>query len=243
MGKPLRSLIRHVLFRGKGNLLSLDDCFDTMKKLLAGQEVTDILDAGASDGRISRRLLRRFPQATAWAFEPHPTYTDELMAHQERDPRFRPQFVALSDQPGTIEFYETRWVGQTSRFAPSERLVKLHPHSAEARRKTSVPAVRLDDWAQQNGDPPIQVMKFDIQAGELLAMRGATRILESSALLVYTEIYFNRMHEGGALYSELDLFLRERGFVLYNIYGVRADPRDMLVYGDAIFVHAQRLNM
>lgn len=243
MGKPLRALIRHTLFRDKGNLQSLDDAFVTMKKLLRGQTVTDVLDAGASNGRISQRILRHFPTATAWAFEPHPTYNERLTELHKNDPRIKPQFLALSDQPGTIDFYETKWVGQTSRFAPSKRLINLFPHSAEAKKKTTVPAVRLDDWMQENGNPPIQLMKFDIQAGELLAMRGAARTLESTVLMVYTEIYFNRMHEGGALFGDLDLFLRDRGFVLYNIYGPRSDDRDMLIFGNAIFVHAERMKM
>lgn len=243
MGKPLRSLIRNTLFRDQGNLVSLDDAFVTMKRLLNGHVVSDILDAGASDGRISRKMLRQFPNARSWLFEPHPAYRERLEQLHRENPRYNPQFLALSDSPGTIDFFDMPRLGETSRFAPSERLIQYLAHASSPSTKTTVPAVRLDDWHAENGRPPIQVMKYDIQAGELLAMRGATQILESSVLLVYTEVYFNPMYEGGALFGEVDQFLRERGFVLYNLYGLRSDKNDMLAWGNAIFVHAQRMKL
>jgi hypothetical protein len=39
------------------NLVSLDEPYRAMAHLLKGRRITGIIDAGASDGRISRRLL------------------------------------------------------------------------------------------------------------------------------------------------------------------------------------------
>jgi hypothetical protein len=62
-------------------------------------------------------------------------------------------------------------------------------------------------------------------------------------LAIYTEIFFNPMYEGGAIYSEIDLFLRSCGFSLYNLYKPRADQGGMLEQGNAIFVKAEALGL
>lgn len=86
-------------------------------------------------------------------------------------------------------------------------------------------------------------MKFDIQGGELMALRGAAKVLSSTTLLVYTEILFNRLYEGGAIYSEVDQLLRSCGFFLYDIYKPKYGSRGELMQGNAIFVHGDRLGL
>jgi len=91
--------------------------------------------------------------------------------------------------------------------------------------------------AEETGAVPIQVMKFDIQGGELNALRGAAGLLKKSVALVYTEILFNPLYEGGALFSEIDLCLRNSGFVLYDIYKPRHHRDGKLLWANAIFIH------
>jgi hypothetical protein len=96
---------------------------------------------------------------------------------------------------------------------------------------------------ERNGNPPIQLMKFDIQAGELRALRGAVRVLQSSTLLVYTEIWFNPAYNDGAIYSEIDLFFREYGFILYDIFKPKYNPNGLIMWGNAIFLNIQRIGL
>jgi len=106
-----------------------------------------------------------------------------------------------------------------------------------------VKVVTIDDWAKRNGDIAIQVMKFDIQGNELRALRGAARVLQYSTLLVYTEIWFNCPYEGGAVYTEIDMFFREHGFVLYDIYKPKYNKNRLIMWANAIFVNNQRLGI
>jgi FkbM family methyltransferase len=243
MANKLSSLIKKKLFGKNRNLVSFDEPFGVMARLLKHQRVTGIIDAGASNGRISGILLRKFPAAEVYAFEPNPLYSQTLEKYAKDDQRFHPQFLALSDHEGRATLHVTESPGSTSLFTPGKRLKQMQPEGASVKRREEVDLVTIDQWAQRNGDLAIQLMKFDIQAGELRALRGAKHTLSSSTLLVYTEICFNAIYDDGGLYSEIDLFLREHGFGLYDIYKPRYGPNGLLLWANAIFVHAERLGV
>jgi len=243
MANRFSSFIKKKLLGKNKNLISLDEPYEVMARILKDCRVTGIIDAGASDGRISKRLLRKFPAAHVYAFEPNPLYTETLKQYAKDNPRFHPQFLALSDHEGNATLNVTESPGSTSLFTPAKRLKEINPQGASVKSLEQVELVTIDQWAQRNGDPAIQLMKFDIQAGELKALKGAVRVLQSSTLLVYTEIFFNPLYNGGAIYSEIDLFFREYGFGLYDMFKLKYDSNGLIMWGNAIFLNIRRLGM
>ena len=241
MSNRLSSFIKKKLLGKNKSLISLDEPYQVMADLLKGVEVTGIIDAGASNGRISKRLLRKFPGACVYGFEPNTLYTELLQQYAKEDARFHPQFLALSDHEGTADLHITVSPGSTSLFTPGERLKKFDPHGVSVKSSKKVQVVTIDQWAKRNGDPAIQLMKFDIQGGELRALRGAVHVLQKSTLLVYTEILFNPLYKNGSIFCEIDLFLREYGFVLHDIYKPKYDSKGLLLWGNAIYLHSERL--
>ncbi|KPK45278.1 MAG: hypothetical protein AMJ65_00350 [Phycisphaerae bacterium SG8_4] len=243
MSNQFSSFVKKKLFGGNRNLVSFEEPFDVMPRLLKSHKVTGIIDAGASNGRISKRLLRRFPAAQAYAFEPNPLYADVLKQYSEVEPRFHPYFLALSDSEGQATLHVTESPGGTSLFTPARRLAEITPGGASVKSNEKVELVTIDNWAKRNGDPAIELMKFDIQGAELKALRGAVDTLQRSTLIVYTEIFFNPLYEGGALCSEIDLFLREHGFGLYDMYKPKYGPNGLVMWANAIFVNLKRLGL
>ncbi len=226
-----------------GNLLSFDEPYTVIARLLKGHTVTHIIDAGASTGRISQRLLRLFPGACVHAFEPNPIYADVLRRLSVENTRLKPEFYAFSDQEHTVELNITRSPGTTSLFKPDTSLTTSYPEASEITGIEHVKALTIDGWTERNMVSPVQFMKFDIQGGELKALIGASRVLQTETLVLYTEILFNSLYKGGALYSEIDLFLRKKGFHLYDIYKPRYSRKGTLLWGNALFVHVERLGM
>jgi hypothetical protein len=51
------------------------------------------------------------------------------------------------------------------------------------------------------------------------------------------------MYKEGALFSEIDSFLRQNGFLLYDMYKLRYDTKGLIFSGCAIFVNAQKLGI
>jgi FkbM family methyltransferase len=238
MAKLLRSLLRRTLFGKRGNLVSLDDPIPTMARLIEGRQVRAIVDAGASDGRVSRRLLESFPDATVYAFEPNPDYEQALGAFAASESRFKPQLCALADAAGRRPLHITRSPGATSFFQPSALLHEYETQSGEIVRTIEVPTTRLDDWAAERSLAGIDVIKLDVQGGELGVLEGATRLLHGSVSAVYTEVLFNPLYDGAALFADLDHFLRVRGFALFNLYGPKADCHGGLLWANAIYTRA-----
>jgi len=243
MAKLVDLIVRRLFLKNKSNLLSLDDPYQVIRRLLRGREVKVAIDAGASDGRISRRLLKLFPQSQVYAFEPNPFYRSVLNEFEGNDKRFHPRYYALSDREGEIDLQVAESAGSTSLFMPGPRLKMYQPEGARIKRVEKVRAVSLDDWADEEHIPGVELMKFDIQGAELMALRGAERLLSESTLAIYTEILFNPLYEGGAIFSDIDQLLRKYGFVLYNFYKPKHDKNDLLLWGNAIYAHSGRLGV
>ncbi len=243
MTNRVSSFIKKTLIGKKKNLISLDEPYQVMSRLLKDCVVTGIIDAGASNGRISKRLLRFFPNAHVYAFEPNSLYADTLLEFAKADHRFHPQFLALSDQKGTADLYITISPGNTSLLPPKKGLGDIDPQGAPVEKIEKIKTVTIDEWVDRNDDLSIQLMKFDIQGGELKALKGAVHTLQTSALIVYSEIWFNPLYDGAGIYCEIDLFLRKYGFILYDIFKPKYSPNGALMWGNAIFLHAGKLGL
>jgi FkbM family methyltransferase len=243
MANRFSSFMKKKLLGKDQNLVSVNEPYGVMVNLLKDCKVTGIIDAGASNGHISKRLLRRFPSANIYAFEPNPLYTQTLQQYAKEECRFHPYFLALSDQEGNAELHITESPGSTSLFTPGKRLKQIDSQGTSVKSLEKVKVVTIDEWAKRNDDPAIQVMKFDIQAAELKALLGAVHVLQSSTLLVYTEICFNPIYEEGAIFSEIDLFFRKYGFALYDIFTPKYGPDGLILWGNAIFLNYERFGM
>ncbi len=224
------------------NLVSLDEPFVVMERLLKGHRITGILDAGASNGSVSRWLLEHFPEATAYGFEPNPMYVEKLTEYASEEPRFKPQYFALSDREGTADLHVTESPGITSLFSRAKSLEAYDAKGSTVKRVEKVKVVTIDRWAA-DANRDIQVMKFDIQGGELKALQGATHTLQHSTLLIFIEIWFNPSYEDGAIFGDVDLFLRRNGFVLQDIYKPKYQPNGLLYWANAIYVQPQKLGL
>jgi FkbM family methyltransferase len=243
MAKILNLMIRRIFLKSKSNLLSLDEPYQVIQRLLSGYNVNVAIDAGASNGRISRRLLKLFPRSQVYAFEPNPIYRAVLSEFEGNDKRFHPRYYALSDRESEIDLQVTESAGNTSLFTPGPRLKTYQPEGTRIKHVEKVRAVTLDHWTMEENISGVEFMKFDIQGAELMALKGAEKLLSESTLVIYTEVLFNSLYDGGAIFSDIDQYLRKYGFELYNFYKPKHDKNDLLLWANAIFIHCGRLGI
>ena len=63
------------------------------------------------------------------------------------------------------------------------------------------------------------LIKVDVQGAELDALRGASKILQQTDLIVLEVVLFDYF-EGGNKFLDVISFMSERGFVVYDIFGM-----------------------
>jgi|SRR5262245_8951186 len=64
-----------------------------------------ILDVGASNGRWTREIVKIFPGATIFLFEPGTAYTDEMNATLDSHERLKLLPIAIGDGDGLATFH------------------------------------------------------------------------------------------------------------------------------------------
>jgi hypothetical protein len=94
----------------------------------------------------------------------------------------------------------------------------------------------LDELILQMHLPWPDFLKLDLQGAELEALQGAARCL-SSAKAVLLEISFLAIMEASPLLADTLLFMKERGFLCYDIFALWHRPLDdAMAQGDFLFV-------
>lgn len=74
-------------------------------------------------------------------------------------------------------------------------------------------------YCLKNNIKSIDILKMDIQGGELAALSGASGLLNSQEIkIVYAEVYFVQQYESEPLFHDVSKFLYGFGFTLQDLY-------------------------
>ena len=182
-----------------------------------------------------------FPGADIYAFEPVPETFAKLQKSLVSYPNIRAINKAVSSTSGKAIFFETADAGSSSLFPPTATGLHYYPESYAINNQYEVEVTSLDDWWQSADCPAIQFMKLDVQGGELAVFRGASELLEKAGVeLIQAEVTFMENYSRQCLFSELEIFLRQQGFSLYQIYEVWTHPDGNIAGCDVLFRKSKR---
>lgn len=209
------------------------------KGLLQNEDVKIIFDVGANLGQMTRYYRRWFPQSKIYCFEPFEECFKSLVARYQESDLIQPYQLAVSDKTETKIFFVNKF-NQTNSLLNSASDWKNHFYGdiLDNLRKIEVKAVTIDEFCQVNNISRINILKMDIQGGELMALEGAKDMLAGQFIdLIYSEVNFSQLYDGGAKFSEIVEFLEEYNFTLYGLYEVAYLPKNgLLGYADAMFI-------
>lgn len=202
-------------------------------------EPVQIVDVGANpiDGEPPYRGLLTAGVAQVTGFEPQPSAYAELTAIADDRHRYLPYAVGDGSDQLLRLCAES---GFTSTFEPDAGQLALltdFPRMAAVHDRIEVPTRRLDDIEEIDR---IDVLKIDIQGGELQVFRSGRRRL-ADTVAVHTEVGFTRLYEGAPTFADVDMELRAQGFIPHRFVQTKTWPLAPVQWADPLEESARHL--
>lgn len=200
-------------------------------------------DIGAHTGQTSQSFLDAFPQASIYAFEPHPNSfnciqamkADRLIAHQ----------VAMSDRCGEATFFVFDDIVDPSKAVAASMnnsLVKDRQFALVAgsySKSITVDCTTVDAFCSANEINRLDLLKIDTEGHEVAVLEGARETLANRGVrfvfLEYETVLPIPNAQGGALGPAAAL-LEPLGFRLVASYPNTMVDRPLYASFNALFL-------
>lgn len=122
----------------------------------------------------------------------------------------------------------------TSLLVPNPEVLNLFhgfPTWAQVVATEQVMTVRLDDVPETAG---VTFLQMDIQGAELMALQNARERLRD-ALVLHLEVEFMPLYKDQPLFSDIEKYLRDQGFVLHRFKDMMSRVVQPLMINNSVF--------
>lgn len=187
--------------------------------LIQPTRLTSIVDIGANpiDGAPPYQAMLQAGLCTVTGFEPQLGALAELQSKKGPNETYLPYAVGDGERH-TLRIAAAS--GMTSLLVPDERRLAMFngfPPWGQVLDEVMIDTKKLDDIDEL---PPIDLLKIDIQGGELAVFRSGEQAL-ANAVAVHTEVSFVPLYEGQPVLGDIDLDLRARGFIPHHFAAIK----------------------
>jgi FkbM family methyltransferase len=190
-----------------------------------------IIDVGANIGQTVDRYRQAFQGALIHSFEPSPSTYQVLNSHCAEMSNVWTWHAGVGSCSGEMELLENIHSDMSSFLAPGSVCW------GEVARRTQVPVVALDDFAEDRGLGCIHLLKSDTQGFELEVFKGAKKLMSEERIgLIYCEMIFSEQYKGLPPCDEILRYLRDHGFSLVTYYQPFFQ-NDLLSWTDMLFIN------
>ena len=181
------------------------------------------------------------PKGHVLAFEPTATTYEVLTENAARCDNITCCKVAAYRTSGPLAFIE-QGVGRSSLNFVIGEAYQANP-TDDAARQTTVPAVKLDDFAQQHGAPDF--LKIDTEGAEIPVLEGMTETLDRYHPTIVLEMGDHVCSSTGNGLSRRNVdFLLDHGYDVFEYRNRERHPhvpRDSYSYTNLLFRHPHRI--
>jgi FkbM family methyltransferase len=196
-----------------------------------------IFDVGAHKGETVSRYRALFPDSTIYCFEPFPENVKVLRSRFSSDPSVHVYECAVSDVNGKKTFYVNENDATSSLLPRTKDGRRYYSKAADSLSTVEVDALTIDEILKQNSIDRIDILKFDIQGGELMALKGAEKALQENRVsVIYTETLFVPHYENNPLLLDLWKYLDQYSYTFFDIYDLYRATNGQLRFADTLFI-------
>ena len=192
-----------------------------------GYSPQTIVDCGAFIGGWTRMAKKEFPKARVIMIEPQEDKRQILADLQK-------------EFPGTVEFISCL-LGPASRdavpfFEMESGSSVLQEMTDHPRRPVTRQMRTVDEILSERNIAGSVFLKMDVQGFEIEVLKGARQTLQKTTMVVL-EVAMLPFNQGAPIFHEVVQFMKEQGFVAYDIcYAYRRGHDNVLNHVDIFFV-------
>lgn len=177
-----------------------------------------VIDVGAAFGHFTSMCYEAFSDAHYLMIEPLEEYKPFLLAVEKRQTNTSVVFGASTATPGTITInVHPDLVGSSIFQENEESNVNGMPRQ--------VLAVTIDQLIKERNFHGPYLIKVDVQGAEIEVMKGALETLADTDYVILEVSFFNFFQVGPEVFDVVN-FMKDRGFVVYDIFGPMYRPLD-----------------
>lgn len=204
-----------------------------------------LIDAGARGG-LQKNWRRAKKHLKVIGFEPDPKECRKLAGAAEGGPV---KYInsALYSKEGPLRIFLTKNRGVSSVYRPDAEFLGKFPEKDRYQISESleIQADTLDGVLRSGGVTDADFIKLDTQGSELDILRGASKTVDDRIFGLEIEAETVPIYESQPLFSDIDNFLRERGFFLFDIrpfYWKREKGKDygyakgQMIFADTLYL-------
>jgi FkbM family methyltransferase len=214
-----------------------DALFEAQRRIWGRDDALTVVDAGAHHGHTTAQYLDAFPNCRVIALEPasanHAVAITALAPYGARVELLR---VGLSDTNSKADLRLTSHSGAHSLLEVGD--MRFYDEPVDILPPELIETVTLDRLCEDRGIDTLDILKMDIQGGELMALKGAETMLARGAIrLIVLEVLFQALYKDQPMFWDLADYLRAHKYALQGIYQPRHHDQNhaLLCWADAIF--------
>lgn len=128
--------------------------------------------------------------------------------------------AALARSVGEAPLYVTQDRRCTSLYPPNTAYLRRFIGISELTEldfTVDIETTTLDTVCQVEGINEIDFIQIDVQGANLQVLEGGTEIVGSSVLAIQIEVEFSHLYKDQPLFADVDVYLRQQGFTLFDL--------------------------